>query len=133
MEAVIWLCIQQLPFDIEWKWVRGHASRTKARTELKWEEILNEAADELANEARHCAVAFEDDNWPKQEISVIGPHERMCGRSAIEIRYCCTSGDLLSYWRIRYEWSAREVKYVDTLAMKATLEGLDFEAKYRRV
>ena len=131
LEAAIRLCIQQLPFDIEWQWVRGHASRKKARTEFKWEEILNEAADELATDARHCAVAFEDDHWPEQEISMIGPRGRMCGRLAHEIRYCCTSGDMLSYWRTRYEWSAREIEFVDTLATKAALKGMNFEAQRR--
>ena len=62
---------------------------------------------------------------------MIGPRGRMCGRLAHEIRYCCTSGDMLSYWRTRYEWSAREIEFVDTLATKAALKGMNFEAQRR--
>jgi hypothetical protein len=91
-------CLLQLPISIEWKWVRGHASSRKKAQAFTVPEVLNEAADDLAILARQSPICTSQDNdhWPEQTVSIIGPRDRMCGRLASELRYCCTAGDLRS-------------------------------------
>jgi hypothetical protein len=60
----------------------------------------------------------DDDHWLEQVISVIGHRGRLCGRVACELRYCCTAGDLLSYWQDRYQWNDSLVSVVDLLGTK---------------
>jgi hypothetical protein len=90
---------------ISWHWVKGHASARKRPDELTFPEILNETADELATHARrskNLTQTDDDDHWPEQTVSIIGPRGRMCGHLAKELRYCCTAPDLLSYWKDRF-------------------------------
>jgi ribonuclease HI len=120
LEAAIRLCLQKDNVTVDWQWIRGHAIRRKLRHNFVWAEILNEAADDLATAARLYPVLHDDDkHWPEQEISVIGPRGRMCGRVAHEIRYCCTAPDLLSYWQSKYGWSNQQVESLDLLGTAA--------------
>jgi hypothetical protein len=85
--------------SIEWKWIRGHASSRKKEQDFTVPEVLNKAADALATLARQSPICTPQDNdhWPEQTVSIIGPRSSMCGRLANELRYCCTAGDLCSY------------------------------------
>ena len=125
LEAAIRQCLKQLPFPFSWEWVRGHAGRRKEPHEFSFPETLNEAADNLATNARTCReLDHDDDHWPEQEVSVIGHRGRMCGRIACELRFCCTAGDLISYWQERYKWNASLVNLVDHLGTKKALSKL---------
>jgi hypothetical protein len=117
---------QQLSFSFSWQWVRGPASHRKQPEDFTFlAETLNEAADDLATLARQGrALDHDDDHWPEQVVSVIGPRGRMCGRVARELRFCCTAGDLLSYWQHRYQWNASLVSLVDLLGTKKAISKL---------
>jgi hypothetical protein len=80
LEAAIKHCLKQLSFSFSWQWVRGPASRRKQPEDFTFlAETLNEAADDLATLARQGrALDHDDDHWPEQVVSVIGPHGRMC-------------------------------------------------------
>jgi hypothetical protein len=117
--------MQQLSISFSWHWVRGHAGRRKQPHEFTFAETLNEAADDLATIARNGrALDHDDDHWPEQVISIIGHRGRLCGRTACELRYCCTAGDLLSYWQDRYRWNDSLVSLVDLLGTKKALSKL---------
>jgi ribonuclease HI len=133
LEVAIRTCLLQLPISISWQWVRGHASRRKDPDDFTFSEVLNETADELATKARHSQnlTQMDDDHWPEQTVSIIGPRGRMCGRVARELRYCCTAGDLLSYWGGRFHWSESQLALVDLLGTQKALAKLSSDAKRR--
>jgi ribonuclease HI len=133
LEVAIRTCLLKLPIPIKWQWVKGHASSRKDRDELTFPELLNETADELATQARSypSLTQKDDDHWPEQTVSIIGPRGRMCGRVASELRYCCTAPDLLSYWRTRFHWSTSQVALVDLLGTKKALAKLSSDAQRR--
>jgi ribonuclease HI len=133
LEVAIRTCLLQLPLSISWQWVKGHASRRKPSDEFTFPETLNETADELATIARQSQnlTQTDDDHWPEQTVSVIGPRGRMCGRLARELRYCCTASDLISYWRERFNWSESQVALVDLLGTKKALAKLSPAAQRR--
>jgi hypothetical protein len=64
-----------LPIPITWHWVKGHASSRKGPDDFTFPEILNETADELATKARQFPnlTQIDDDHWPEQTVSIIGP------------------------------------------------------------
>jgi hypothetical protein len=126
LEAAIKHCLKQLSFSFSWHRVRGHASRRKQPEDFTFAETLNEAADDLATLARQGrALDHDDDHWPEQVVSVIGPRgPRMCGRVARELRFCCTAGDLLSYWQHPYLWNASLVSLVDLFGTKKAISKL---------
>jgi hypothetical protein len=103
--------------------VRGHAGSRKPADEFTFPETLNETADGLATLARHFQnlTQTDDDHWPEQTVSVIGPRGRMCGRLASELRYCYTAPDLLSYWRDRFNWTESQVALVDLLGTQKAI------------
>jgi ribonuclease HI len=84
LEVAIRTCLLQLSISISWQWVRGHASRRKERDEFTFPEVLNKTADDLATEARKSQnlTQTDDDHWPEQTVSIIGPRRRICGRVA---------------------------------------------------
>ena len=133
-EVAIRTCLLQLPIPISWQWVRGHASRRKPADEFTFPERLNESADGLATIARHSQhlAQTDDDHWPEQTVSVIGPRGRMCGRLVSELRYCCTASDLISYWRNRFLWSESQAALVDLPGTRKALATLS-PAELRRV
>jgi hypothetical protein len=133
LEVAIRSCLRTLSIPITWHWVRGHASRRKDPEDFTFAEVLNEAADELATQARKLPnlTQIDDDHWPEQTVSIIGPRGRMCGRVATELRYCCTAPDLLSYWRDKFHWSQSQVASVDLLGTKKALAKLPFDAQRR--
>jgi hypothetical protein len=57
----------------------------------------------------------------------------MCGRVASELRFCCTAGDLLSYWKDRYLWTNSLVGLVDLLGTKKALSKLSPNSLVQRV
>ena len=118
LEAAIRQCLQKRPLCVNWKWIRGHASRRKKREDFSRAEILNDAADELATEARGCKSDLINDHWPEQVVSVVAPTGRLTGRLGTAIRYCCTAPDMLSYWKDRYSWSNAQVALVDTVSIR---------------
>jgi ribonuclease HI len=116
IEAEIRAVIRQQPgLQIQWKWVKGHASRRKKPEHFSMEEKLNEAADTLATSARNNPAPSNHIHWPEQQISLIGPNGRVTGRLVNDVRYCCTAADLMSYWKERYGWSTQQARMVDNL------------------
>jgi hypothetical protein len=113
--------------------VKGHASRRKNPADFTFSEILNETAHGLATQARQSQdlTQTDDDHWPEQTVSIIGPRGRMCGRLARELRYCCTASELISYWRDRFHWSESQVALVDILGTQKALAKLSFDAQQR--
>jgi hypothetical protein len=85
-EVAIRTCLLQLP---KWEWVRGHASSRKKVQNFTVPEALNEGAGDLATLARQSPVHTPQDNdhWPEQTVSIIGPCGHMCGRLTSELRY----------------------------------------------
>jgi hypothetical protein len=69
------------------------------------------------------------DNHPS--APTLGPRGRVCGRLASELRYCCTAGNLLSYWRRRFHWSPSQVALLDTIGTQKALSKLSPDAKRR--
>jgi hypothetical protein len=132
-EVAIRTCLLQLPISIEWKWVRGHASSRKKEQDFTVPEVLNEAADALATLARQSPICTPQDNdhWPEQTVSIIGPRGHMCGRLASELRYCCTAGDLRSYWCSRFHWSSSQVALIGPIGTQKALSKLSPDAKRR--
>jgi ribonuclease HI len=132
-EVTIRTCLLQLPISIEWKWVRGHASSRKKEQDFTVPEVLNEAADDLATPARQSPIRTPQDNdhWSEQTVSIIGPHGRMCGCLASELRYCCTAGDLRSYWCSRFRWLSSQVALLDPIGKQKALSKLSPDAKRR--
>ena len=110
---------QQKWLNIQWKWVRGHASRRKRPDQFSMEETLNEAADVLATSARRHPVDKSHIHWPEQQISLVGPYGRVSGRLVKDIRYCCTAADLMSYWQDRYGWTRQQLRTVDIIGTTA--------------
>ena len=102
IEAAIRFCLEQQPLRMTWQWVKGHASQHKKPQDFTWAETLNEKADNLATAAREDRHFPDQSHWPEQVVSITGPRGRICGRLANEIRYCCTTVDLKSYWQTRY-------------------------------
>jgi hypothetical protein len=133
LEVAIRTCLLQLPISLSWQWVRGHASSRKKPHELTFPEVLNESADDLATAARKGprSVLQDDEHWPEQTVSVIGPRGRICGQMATELRYCCTAGDLLSYWKDRFHWSEPQVELVDLPGTKKALAKRSFASQQR--
>jgi ribonuclease HI len=133
LEVAIRTCLLQLPIKIEWQWVRGHASRRKKEQDFTYPEVLNECADDLATLARQSPIRTQQDeaHWPEQTISIIGPRGRMCGRLASELRYCCTAGDMLSYWQGRFDWSSSQVALLDLIGTRQALSNLAPAPKQR--
>jgi hypothetical protein len=123
LEVAIRTCLLQLPISISWQWVKGHASRRIDPADFTFPELPNETADGLATLARQSQdlTQTDDDHWPEQTVSIIGPRGRMCGRLARELRYCCTASDLISYWRDRFHWSESQVALVDILGTQKAL------------
>jgi hypothetical protein len=70
---------------VNWQWIHGHAIRRKRWDQFEWAEILNEAADDLATNARNHPMQLDDGHLPEQEISIIGARGRMSGHVAHEI------------------------------------------------
>ena len=71
-------------------------------------------------------------HWPEQTVSVIGPQGRITGHLAKELRHCCTSRDLFSYWKDRYNWTAAQAATVDIAATKSIASKLS-AASARRI
>jgi hypothetical protein len=122
-----------LPISISWQRVRGHASHRKKEHEFTYPEVLNETADGLATTGRQSTnlTQQDDDHWPEQPVSIIGPQGRMYGRLASELRYCCTANDLISYWSGRYHWSESQLVLVDLLGTRKALATLSTAAQRR--
>jgi hypothetical protein len=112
-EVAIRTCLLQLPISIEWKY-RGNVNSRKKEQDFTVPEVLNEAADDLATLACQSSIRTPQDNdhWPEQTVSMIGPRGRMCGRLASELRYCCTAGDL---------WRAPTVQQVSLVVLSSCL------------
>jgi hypothetical protein len=86
----------------------------------------------MATTARNGPALDHDvDHWSKQAISVISHRGRLCGRVPCELRYCCTAGDLLSYWQDRYQWNNSLVRLVDLLGTKKALSKLSHNSLRR--
>lgn len=51
LKETIKKCVMDGHLQIEWKCVKGHASRRKKSFEFTWAEELNEKADDIATEA----------------------------------------------------------------------------------
>ena len=115
LEVAIKVCLSSLPLTVTWAWVRGHASRRKKEYDFTWPEVLNSCADEMATAARARKHVQGSTHWPEQAISVSGPKGRLTGHLSKEIRYCCTSRDIQSYWKERYNWTSAQAATVDTL------------------
>jgi hypothetical protein len=96
LEVAIRTCLLPLHISVSWQWVQGHALSSKQPHELSFPEILNEEADDLATAARQVPILTQqdDDHWPEQTVSIIGPRRRICGHLADELRCCCTASDL---------------------------------------
>jgi hypothetical protein len=73
----------------------------------------------------------DDDHWPEQTVSIIGPRGRICDRVARELRYCCTASDLISYWREGFHWSESQVALVDLLGTQKAIAKMSSDAKQR--
>jgi hypothetical protein len=110
-----------------------HASSRKKEQNFTAPEVLNEAADDLATLARQSPICTPQDNdhWPEQTAIIISPRGRMCGRLASELRYCCTAGDLRSYWCSRFHWSSSQVALIDPIGTQKALSKLSPDAKRR--
>ena len=119
LEVAIDFCMQQLSSTVKWEWVRGHAHRRKKEFDFTWPESLNSAADAMATKARQRAHLTNNQHWPEQAISIIGPQGRITGHLAKEIRHCCTSRDLQTYWTDRYNWTAQQATTVDVVALRS--------------
>ena len=133
LEVAIKACLTALPFAVQWKWVRGHASRRKKRENFTWPEVLNSQADEMATAARDTKTPKRGNlHWPEQTISLHGPNGRITGHLGREIRYCCLSRDITSYWKDRYNWTAAQAKTLDTASTKAVSSKLS-AASTRRI
>ena len=133
IKAAISRCLQRSPFVVNWKWVKGHASRSKQPHELTWPESLNEAADNLATLARTTPPnSHLDEPWPEQLISVSTSSTCLRGNLAGEIRFSCTSPDVLSYLQDRYNWSDSTVQSLDWDGTRAALSKLS-PATARRI
>jgi ribonuclease HI len=132
-EVAIRTCLLQLPISIEWEWVRGHACSRKKEQDFTVPEVLKEVADDLATLARQRPICTPQDNdhWPEQTVSIIGPRGRICDRLASELRYCCTAGDLCSYWCSRFHWSSSQVALLDLIGTQKALSKFSPDAKRR--
>ena len=119
LEAAIRKSLQDPHLRVHWEWVRGHAIRRKKRQDFTWAEILNDHADKLATSARTNKSTLDFLHWPEQDISLVGPRGRICGRLDREIRYCCTATDLVSYWQQRFGWTAQQAQSIDILGTAA--------------
>jgi hypothetical protein len=91
----------------------------KKRLEFTWAETLNDCADNQATEARETRSTPELSHWPEQQISIEGPRGRISGRLDHEIRYSCTSTDLLSYCQQCFHWTKTQVQSVDLEGTRA--------------
>jgi hypothetical protein len=87
----------------------------------------------LQKQARKAPILTQqdDDQRPEQTVSIIGPCGRICDCLAAELRYYCTASDLISYWRIRFQWSESQVALVDLLGIQKALAHKPFEAQRR--
>lgn len=132
LEVAIKVCLQTLPLKVQWKWVRGHASRREKVENFTWPEILNSHADDMATAARDTTYLPCNKHWPEQAVSVIGPQGRITGHLSKALRYCCTSRDLFSYWQERYTWTTAQVATIDFLATKSIANKLS-AASTRRI
>ena len=133
LEVAIKDCLFAIPATVEWVWVRGHAHRRKNNTyDYTWPETLNSAADNMATEAKERAHEPGDTHWPEQAISIIGPTGRMTGHLSKQIRHSCTSRDLSSYWKDRYNWTTAQARTIDTAGTSSLAAKLS-AASTRRV
>ena len=132
LEVAIKVCLKSLPFKVHWEWVRGHAHRRKQSADFTWPEVLNSHADAMATEAKQRQHSQDHRHWPEQTVSVLGPRGRITGHLGKEIRYCCTSRDIISYWRGRYSWTAAQAATVDILSTQSIAKKLS-AATTRRV
>ena len=48
----------------------------------------------------------------------------MTGHLGKELRYCCTSRDLISYWQERYHWTSAQAATLDSIATHAVASKL---------
>jgi hypothetical protein len=55
----------------------------------------------------------------------------MCGLLVSELRYCCTAGDLRSYWCSRFHWSSSQVALIDPIGTQKAVSKLSPDAKRR--
>ena len=117
-ESAIRACLRWQNLSIKWVWVKGHAGRRKKRHNFTWAEVLNDHADCLATEASKITHCPDNSHWPEQQVSICGPKGRISGRLDHEIRYCCTSRDLLSYWQQRFGWTTAQVRSIDIDGIK---------------
>ena len=126
LEVAIRTCLLKLPIPILWHWFKDHASSQKGHDDLTFPERHSETADDLATKPRQIPnlTQMDDDHWPEQRVSIIGPRRRMCGRVASELRYYCTAPYFLSYWSDRFHWSQSQVALVDLLGTKKVLAKL---------
>ena len=124
LEAAIREYLEQNIASIQWKWVRGHATRRKQPQDFTWDEQLNVEADALATAAREHQCLQKMDHWPEQKVSVVGPRGRITGRLSNEIRFCCTAPDLESYWQTRFNWTKSQVQIIDTTGTAAAASKL---------
>ena len=72
----------------------------------------------------HLWVPVQNEAFADQDISIVGPRGRICGRLASEIRYCCTAPDLFSYWQQRFGWTATQVQSIDIQGTAAASKGM---------
>lgn len=107
IKASISHCLLHSPFSVTWKWVKDHASWLKQPHKLTWPKTLNEAADNLATLARI------DEPWPEQHICISTISTCLRGNLAGKIRFSCTSPDILSYLKDRYNWSDTTIQSRD--------------------
>jgi ribonuclease HI len=56
LEVAIHQCLKSFLVLVDWQWVRGHAIRRKRREKFTRGEALNDAADQLATEAREYSL-----------------------------------------------------------------------------
>jgi hypothetical protein len=120
LEAAIQSCIWDMRITVTGKWVKGHARRRKKPCEFTWAENLNDQADILASNARsNLPGPRNTSHSPEQAISIKGPRGRISGRLDHEIRYCCTTTDLLSYWQQRFQWTKAQAATIDITATQA--------------
>ena len=118
LEVAVKACLKLLPFSVKWEWVRGHASRRKQPYDFTWPEVLNSHADDMATAARQRKHVPNNKHWPEQTVSVLGPHGRITGHLGKELRYCCTSRDIISYWQGRYHWTSKQAATIDIAPTK---------------
>ena len=116
--------------------MQAHAGRRKLTTDFTWPETLNKTADALATAARSAASTTETTgHWPEQHTSISGPRGLVSGNLANEVRHCCTTSDIQSYYKTLHKWSTSQTDSLDSSGLKAAIPCLrpDSMRRYQKL